>query len=312
MVETPSRKELRGELTMKKTYAPFENILATIHQNGIATKAILMDCQELYSEFWFVASAFANFCLHSKTNGIDKDGNVKIGNAGKIEALVSCGFTTREDIQTDCVIRILDKLDLVLCQPLEAQYNYVYKMVNNVVNDQFRKLPPKEVSVVSFQETIKGKTVSPENECTYEDMIGDYSYNGESCYVEQETIDELTTALQKKRSAERENERNEVVREIKQLVKKPAEVLVHMATAHLGIKPRELAERIATKGGEVTYAEILFDVAKKVDLEISELRSLVKNVSFSEKSIKADTRDAKIIAKQVSRLVWRAKDNLKK
>lgn len=286
---------------MKKTYAPFENILNVIHQNGIFTSATLMGNQELYTKLWFVATEFANFCLHSKTNGVDEEGNVKTGNAGKIEVLIECGLTTREDVQSDCVMKIMSKLDLILAQPLEKQYNYCYKICNNVVNDQFRKLQPKGIEFISLQETIKGKRVSQENACAYEDMIGDYTYNGEKQYIEQEALCEMITA-----------KRNEVVREIKQLAKKPAEVLVHMATAHLGIKPRELAERIATKGGEVTYAEILFDVAKKVDLEISELRSLVKNVSFSEKSIKADTRDAKIIAKQVSRLVWRAKDNLKK
>lgn len=297
---------------MKKTYAPFESILNAIHQNGIFTSAALMGNQELYTKLWFIATEFANFCLHSKTNGVDEEGNVKTGNAGKIEVLIERGITTREDVQSDCVIRIMTKLDRVFAQPLEKQYNYCYKICNNVVNDQFRKLHPEGIEVISLQETIKGKSVSPENACTYEDMIGDYSYNGESCYVEQETIDELTIVLQKKQAAEQEKERNEVINEINRLAKKTEEVLVHMATTHLGIKPRELAERIATKGGEVTFAEILFDVAKKVNLEISELRSLVKNVSFSEKSIKADTKDAKVIAKQVSRLVWRAKDNLKK
>ena len=286
---------------MKKTYAPFENILNVIHQNGIFTSATLMGNRELYTKLWFVATEFANFCLHSKTNGVDEEGNIKTGNAGKIEVLIERGLTTREDVQSDCVMKIMSKLDLILAQPLEKQYNYVYKLCNNVVNDQCRKLQPKGIEFISLQETIKGKRVSKENACAYEDMIGDYSYNGEKQYIEQETLCKMITA-----------KRNEVVSEIKQLAKKPAEVLVHMATAHLEIKPRELAERIATKGGEVTYAEILFDVAKKVDLEINELRSLVKNVSFSEKSIKADTKDAKVIAKQVSRLVWRAKDNLKK
>lgn len=298
---------------MKKLCATFINALNNLNNRNITTREELLMDPAMHTEFWCAVERFVSFALGSKTSKKNKKGEIRRGNKYMIDELAERGVASKEDIHLDCVIKIMSKLDKVLMQhPVEKQHNYAYNICNHLVCDQFDLLPPEDVEIISLQETIKNKSVSPENTCTYEDMIGDYSYNGESCYAEQETIDELTTILQNKRAAERENERNEVVSEIKQLAKKPAEVLVHMATAHLGIKPRELAERIATKGGEVTYAEILFDVAKKVDLEISELRSLVKNVSFSEKSIKADTKDVKVIAKQVSRLVWRAKDNLKK
>lgn len=298
---------------MKKTCTALMDVLTTLNNAGIRTRAALMEDQELYAALWYAVDQFVAFALRSKTGKKNEQGEVTCGNIGKIEKLVQFGITTKEDIHADCVVKIMSKLDLVLQQfPVEKQHNYCYSICNHLVNDQFRKLPPKEVEVVYLQDTVKSRRTSGEEAYAYEDVIGDYAFDGETQYVQKETLCELHTLLQEKRDAARLEEREAVIREMQLLAKKPAEILVHMACAHLGLKPRALAARIVEKGAEVTYAEILMAVAKKVGLDMEQLRALVKDSRLTEQAVKADTCDAAVVASQVSRLVYRAGQKLGK
>ena len=107
---------------MKTTCESFVNILNILHKEGIMSKAALMLKENLYTSFWFAAQDFVNYVLRSKTSGVNENGEVIPGNIHKIEALENRGVS-KEDIHSDCVIKIIDKLDLVLKQPLEKQKN---------------------------------------------------------------------------------------------------------------------------------------------------------------------------------------------
>lgn len=296
----------------KATCKSFISILNTIHEEGITTKVALMADQLLYTDFWFALKDFCHFALLSKTSGKNAEGEILPGNSGKIDVLETRGATTRDELETDCVIRIIEKLDLVLRQPIEKQKNYCYAICNNMVNDCFRKLPPDDFKIVSLNSTIKGTSVAAEDAYTYEDIIADDTYNPERMHVERETVRELKKELKAKQAREQAEKKEAILREVALLSKRPAEVMVRLACTHLSMKPRKLAGLIIDKGCELAYAEIIFEVAKQNRIELSEIRSIIAGHELTAESIKADTNSAEQVAGQVSRLVYRANKRLNK
>lgn len=297
---------------MKATCKSFINILNTIHEEGITTKAALMADQLLYTNFWFAVKDFCHFALLSKTGGKNAEGEILPGNSGKIDVLETRGATTREELETDCIIKIIEKLDLVLRQPIEKQKNYCYAISNNMVNDCFRKLPPDDFKIVPLNSTIEGTSVAAEDAYTYEDIIADDTYNPERIHVEHETVRELKKGLKAKLAREQAEKKETILREVALLSKRPAEVMVRLACTHLNMKPRKLAGLIIDKGCELAYSEIIFEVAKHNGIEISEIRSIIAGHKLAAESIKADTNSAEQVAGQVSRLVYRANKRLNK
>lgn len=297
---------------MKATCKSFINILNTIHEEGITTKAALMADQLLYTNFWFAVKDFCHFALLSKTGGKNAEGEILPGNSGKIDVLETRDATTREELETDCIIKIIEKLDLVLRQPIEKQKNYCYAISNNMVNDCFRKLPPDDFKIVPLNSTIEGTSVAAEDAYTYEDIIADDTYNPERIHVEHETVRELKKGLKAKLAREQAEKKETILREVALLSKRPAEVMVRLACTHLNMKPRKLAGLIIDKGCELAYSEIIFEVAKHNGIEISEIRSIIAGHKLAAESIKADTNSAEQVAGQVSRLVYRANKRLSK
>ena len=296
----------------KATCTTFVNILNTIHKEGITTKVALMTDQLLYTDFWFALKDFSHFTLLSKTSGKNAEGEILPGNSGKIDVLENRGATTRDELETDCVIKIIEKLDLVLRQPIEKQKNYCYTICNNMVNDCFRKLPPDDFKIVSLSSTIEGTSVVAEDAYTYEDIIADDTYNPERMHVERETVRELKKKLKAKQAREQVEKKEAILREVALLSKRPAEVMVRLGCTHLSMKPRELAGLIIDKGCELAYAEIIFEVAKQNSIELSEIRSIIAGHELTAESIKADTNSAEQVAGQISRLVYRADKRLSK
>lgn len=292
----------------KATCNTFVNILNTIHKDGITTKAALMTDQLLYTDFWFALKDFCHFALLSKTSGKNNEGEILPGNSGKIDALEIRGVTTREELETDCVIKIIEKLDLVLRQPIEKQKNYCYTICNNMVNDCFRRLPPNDFKIVPLNGTIEGTGIDVEDAYTYEDIIPDFTYEPDHVFSEKETIKELKA----KRAKEQAKKRETILREIYLLSRHPAEVLARLACIHLNKKPRELAKQIVERGFELAYAEIIFEVAKKNHIEIAEIRSIIDSYKLTAESVKADTNSTETVAGQISRLVYRADKRLNK
>ena len=268
--------------------------------------------QLLYTNFWFAVKDFCHFALLSKTGGKNAEGEILPGNSGKIDVLETRDATTREELETDCIIKIIEKLDLVLRQPIEKQKNYCYAISNNMVNDCFRKLPPDDFKIVPLNSTIEGTSVAAEDAYTYEDIIADDTYNPERIHVEHETVRELKKGLKAKLAREQAEKKETILREVALLSKRPAEVMVRLACTHLNMKPRKLAGLIIDKGCELAYSEIIFEVAKHNGIEISEIRSIIAGHKLAAESIKADTNSAEQVAGQVSRLVYRANKRLNK
>ena len=306
----------------KATCTTFVNTLNTLHKEGITTKAKLMADQILYTEFWFALTEFVHYCLLSKTSKKNNEGEIGLGNVGKIDILEFLGATTRTEIETDCVIKIIEKLDLVLRQPIEKQKNYCYVICNNMVNDCFRKLPPDDIKVVSLYSTIEGTSLATEDAYTYEDVYSDYTYEPSCILSEKETIRELEKVLKAKQTKELAakkakeakeliEKRNTILTEVALLSKHPAEVLCRLACLHLAIKPRELAAHIIHNGGEVEviFAEIILEICKKYKIEVAEIRDIITgHKKLTAKDLWAENNiDLKKISSQISRLNDRAK-----
>mgnify|MGYP006976113966 CR=1 FL=1 len=296
----------------KATCTTFVSILNTIHEEGITTKDALMADQLLYTNFWFAVKDFCHFALLSKTGGKNAEGEILPGNAVKIDVLELKGEATREDIETECMLKIIEKVDYVLRQPIEKQKNYCYAICNNMVNDCFRKLPPDDFKIVSLNSTIEGTSVAVEDTYTYEDIIADDTYNPERMHVECETVRELKKELKAKQVRAQIEKKEAILNEVALLRKHPAEVMVRLACTHLNMKPRKLAGLIIDKGCALAYAEIIFAVATRNGIELSDIHSIIAAHELVAESVKADTNDHDAVAGQISRLIYRADKRLNK
>ena len=303
---------------MKKTCVNFINALEKINSENISTLSDLMANQALYSSFWFATGEFVKYALSSKTSGKNEKGEPLPGNAYKVEKLEKLGATTAEDIENDCVIKIISKLDLVLKQPLKKQKNYCYRIVNNMVNDCYRALPPEAIQLIYLNEVVKSHRVDAEDSCTYEDLIGDTTYNGETVFIERETIKDLTKTLKAKKDRELAEKKQTILCEISMLSARAPEVFVRLSK-HLGIKTGNLATRIIEDGYENTFAQIIVDVAIKYDIALEKIRNIITINRVTEESCKKDkglikllSEDPKVVADQISKYANRAKGHLGK
>lgn len=297
---------------MKKatcTATAFENILYTMHNKCITTKEELMADQVLYAEFWFMLKNFCHSTLLTKTSGKKADGEYLPGNFRKIDVLASRGVTTREELETDCAIKILDKLNYVLRQPIEKQKNYCFTICNNLVNDKFRELPPDSIELISLQSAVKSQKSSIESTCTYEQVVGSEVYNPQRMFIERDNICELTVILNKKKAKELAEKRKSFLSEIEAL-SAPSQVLVRTACVHNNIKPRELAQLILEKGLETTYAEVLALAARKYKISADELRRIITNKPIKTKHFKTETNDPSIVSAKIYNIGNRAKNTL--
>ncbi len=314
---------------MKKTCVNFINALKKINSENIFTQSALMANQTLYNSFWFATGEFVKYALSSKTSGKNDKGEPLPGNIYKVERLEKLGATTAEDIKNDCVIKIISKLDLVLKQPLKKQKNYCYRIVNNMVNDCYRALPPEDIELIYLNEVVKSQRVNKEDACTYEDLIGDTTYNGEAMFFERETIKDLTKKLKTKKVRELTEKKVKQARdlaekkkvilsEISMLSTRPTEVFVRLSK-HLGIKTGNLAARIINDGYENTFAQLIIDIATKYCIDLEDIRNIISVSKLTEESYKKDkglvrllSRDPKVVADQISKYANRAKGRLDK
>lgn len=314
---------------MKSTCVTFENILTTIHQEGITTKTALMADQQLYANFWLAAQDYAEFCLFSKNGKKTKDGKQLSGNNTKVDFLETHGITTRYDITLDCVMRMVEYADSILQKPTVAYMkNYAYAIVNSVVNTLCRNLPP-DITIVSLNSTIKSTSVATEDAYTYADIIADDKYNPERLLVECETIAELEKELKAKTDKELAERRAQqarelakmkqvILHEISMLSTHAPEVFVHLSK-HLGIKTSDLATHIINDGYEKTFARILIDIAAKYDISLGEIRDIITVNKLTKESYKNDkglirllSGNHCVVADQIGKYKNRAKNRLDK
>lgn len=296
----------------KNTCTAFENILNTIHNEGITTKSTLIANQQLYAQFWMATENFVHFALASKNGKTTKKGKMLSGNSVKIDILENYGFTTKEDVVMECVARIIEYTDYILCKPsVSYMRNYAYSIVNSFVNTLFKEFSSNDFKIISLNSIIQGTNISKEDAYTYEEIIRDETNNPERLFFEHITIKELEKELKAKQAKAQEEKRKDILHEATLLSKYPAEILARFACNYLSMKPRELTTMIMDKGCEDAYAEIIFTIGKQNHI-LKELRNIIAENIITENSVKADTHNKKMIADQISRLLYRANKRLNK
>lgn len=294
----------------KASCTTFVTLLQTLHREGIATRAALQADPERYARFWLALKEFCHFALLSRTGGRTPQGEIRPGNTAKIDWLESRGVTTREELETDCMIRIMEKLDLVLCQPPGKQKNYCYAICNHRVNDCFRALPPDDCRILSWDDPLPGHRVAAEEACTYGDLVPDDTYNPERLYLERETVRALQQELRARQRCALARRKADILGEVALLSKRPAEVMVRLGCIYLGLKPRELAALITDLGYESAYARIIFDVSRHNGIDPSRIHAILAGQMGTGETVKADSQQVGQVSGQISRLLYRASKRL--
>lgn len=304
-------------MTNNKHYERFVSILSTIEVSGISTadELKLVKNLALWNELYFAAQNFINYyALASKTSK-NKKGEIVPGNADKVKFLTDDGGMDLYDIQMDILLHIITKADYILAQhPVSKKVSYTFKIVNNEVNSMLRSLPP--LPIIPWDAPINSDT--NEDGTVLSEIVGDNTYNPEHLHFERETIKELTKELKTKQIRELAEKKELIINEISRLSTHPTEIFVRLAW-HLGIKTGGLAERIISDGYENTFAQLIIDIATQYDINLEDIRNLIVVSKLTEDSYKKDkglvkllSKDAKVVADQISKYKNRAKGHLGK
>ncbi len=292
----------------KKICTVFMDSLNTIHDEGITSKVALMSNQDMYEDFGIALNAFCNFALLSNTSK-DKEGNIIPGNRYKVDTIVKTSIDSKEDIAQKCAMKIITILDSVLQQPTaKAMYNYCYTTINNFTSDIVDHLTRKSrPHFVSLDDDLSNSFDS-DKDFSRLAIIPDNRYNPERILEERETLIELKKVLVEKRREKKEA----ILRETSLLSRRPAEAFIWLAVHYLKMKPRELALKIMTIGFYKVISEIVDDIAKENNINRKEIIHFVSNpkTHLTSKSVKIYTQDREIIAEEISRISYRAKNHI--
>lgn len=274
----------------------FESTLNTIHNKGITTKSALMKNADLCAELWLATKDYIDhYVLLSKTSKNSK-GETTVGNSAKIAELSKHAVCDREDIENDCLIKIMDKLDLILAKPIAVQQYYSYKIINNVVNQACRDfLPPDNYIIVSLQDTI-GYSSDDEEDFTYESIATD-NVTPESKIDEEDSVRCLEDFYYSNLIAQ-----------------KPAQAFAHLSGA-CGMKNSTVKNMLLEKGKDFTFNYVINKSNYELFGYLNEAEYEKLKVVFSlitDENLKLNTNDPDTIGDQISKLRNRAKNEIKK
>ncbi len=282
-----------------------KNVLSTINKKNITTREELELNQVLYASTFYCLEKYINhYVLVSKTHKNNKKETVS-GNLDKIRFITENSSYEREDVEMAALIKVIENLDKVFSKPLNAQPWYIHTICSNLVNDYLRKL---DLGMVWLDAEITEYTDSSDKSSTYGEMMPDDTYNGESRFIEKETIKELTAQLNAKKAKQLNKKQNEIFFAIKHLSAKPAEVFANLSV-HLNMKNKEFTNLLIERGAVEACEYILQEISKQ--FEISKIDELIKANSVSDKLFKVDSENPTLIADQISKLRNRGKNRLK-
>lgn len=282
----------------------FLDALTALNEHNIKSLSELKleENQTLYVNTWLAVQEFCHFALQSKTTKSKTIDKVFPGNYYKVKKLISCGLTTWEDIESDCMVKIMSILDSALRQETVAkQYNYCYTTINYYMFDRLRLLKPYDHNTISIDEPIKSKSVSMEDTCTYLDIIPDNTYNAALTVEATETIREL-----------KEIKSQQILHEITVLSKRPPEVIAQLGCTHLRLKPRKLAAMINDYGINEAFLTIVNDIAEDDTNNLTKndlITALTSNINLDDSTL-SDIQEQISDSKQVSRLIYRSHKRL--
>ena len=289
----------------------FESTLNTVHNKGITTKSALMENSDLCTELWLTTKAYIDhYVLLSKTSRNSK-GETTLGNSAKIAELSKHAVCDREDIENDCLVKIMDKLDLILAKPIAVQQYYSYKIINNVVNQACRNfLPPDNYIIVSLQDTVGNNTSELEESYTYESVVGDYN-TPETILIEKENLTCLTNLYKEMKIKEESKKHLDFIKETKLVADKPAEMFAYI-TKKAEIKNNKVTNMLLERGLDITF-DYVINVSKKIyHLNKDETDNFYKIFSvIKAEDLKLHTNDPFKVGDQISKLRNRAKNKIK-
>ena len=309
----------------KKTDTAFANILNTLHEKDITTKKELISNPQLYTDFWLAADEFCRFALHSKTSKANKKRKLGHGNTSKIEQIENSGILSRHDIEIDCLTKIIGKLDLILCKPIEGQIPYCYTICNNIVNDSCDKLPPiiTEYSSKSSSKENECFDSSPLEEGLYNDSLSLEEYVSSDDFTAEESdnndglpkyryrIVSLYDKVTNRNNLSEEEAytyeeiipdntynpehrtllHNKILDEISLLSFYPGQLMARLACFYLDLKPRELAEMILSNGWNKTFEQILTYISIDYNINLADIQKMISSHSSISELIIMDCDD---------------------
>lgn len=282
-----------------------KNLLSTINNEDITTRKQLELNQPLYASTFYCLEQYINsYVLLSKTHK-NKKGDIVVGNHEKIRFITENSSYDKEDIEMAALIKVVEKLNKVFSKPVDTQPWYIYTICSNLVNDYLRNI---DLGMVWLDAEITGYTDSSNKSSTYGEMLPDDTYNGESRFIEKETIKELTEQLNAKKAKQLNKKQNEIFFAIHHLSSKPAEVFANLSV-HLNMKNKEFTNLLIERGAVEACEYILQEISKQ--FEISKIDELIKANSVSDKLFKVDSENPTLIADQISKLRNRGKNRLK-
>ncbi|MBE6719068.1 MAG: hypothetical protein E7571_00230 [Ruminococcaceae bacterium] len=283
----------------------FVNTLNTIAKKGITTREELLADPLLYTNMFYATERYIKYyVLMSKTHK-KKNGVVVNGNLEKVRFITENSSYEREDIEMECLAKVMENIEKAFAKPLNGQAWYIFNICSNVVNDYLREI---DLGMVWLDKTVEVHTNSDDKPSTIGEMTPDNTYNPEKTFIDNETIKELTGMLKEKQRNDAELKRNTILQEIEVLSLKPAEVFANL-TVHLNMKNRDVCSLLLDKGAVAACDEILNNISR--EFEIKNINEYVNTASISDKLFKVDSNDPKKVGHQISELRSRAKSKLK-
>lgn len=287
----------------------FLSVFKEIDEENISSYEQLQEYNytDLYTEFWLATRDWVNnVALTSKTSNNGREP----GNLYKIEGIVEAGIADKKDVQSESLAHLISKFDLIVAQPHEARKPYCIKLVNNVVNtfgrqvekiqgtsnnktenevfdDSGRKAKKTHgVTIISLQEKAKGKKVSAEDACTYENLIGDNNTPESRCILQEEIREGKKELVAKLAFLSKDSRRT-----------------VAFLSGHYKINPRDVAKLLLEKGIEATFDGMRKYTAETCEIPVSELKKVVNTERLKKDDpFKLSSNDEKIIANAISHL----------
>lgn len=301
----------------------FNSVLAKVEENGIQSSKDFTSSrfQNLYCEFWLACEAFINHvALCSKNHLNKKTQKYEKGNREKVEELLLDGADL-EDIQHDILVKIISKLDLILARPASQMVGYCYSIVNTALIDIYRAYHPEDVAgFVSLYEPVKGTSVDQDDVSEIINFIADEN-TPEDEVIARENVSAIICARRQTQKEELLKKRKEILQEVDILSEKPDEALARLYCVHLkdkalgngklDHKPGDLTIDLMQYGEVTVFSRVLAEIHKRYNIDPQVIQGKL-NGAPSQKKLKLDTMDKKKISDQVSKLVWRAEDRIKK
>lgn len=270
------------------------DVLARLRERGIGSAEALRrpENAELCQALWLAVQDFISRCALCSRTQRSPRGERTAGNAAKVRSLLARGLSL-EDIRADALVHVLGKANLLLAQPPEKQVGYLYRMVNNCIYDEFRRLPPTSVSVCSLDAPVRAKGAAPEDADPLQNFLS-----------APDTLEEEILAREAVRAR-----RAVLLQQVERLGGRPDEIYAYLGAKVLGRKPALLAAELAGRGAAKAYAEVLDAVARENGLPARELRRAAGGPP-SDEAFRLETHDAAKIRAQISRLLYRAASRL--